>query len=48
MTCYGPVMLMGAVTVYALWMCVCAYSAQIDSLLSRFTAAVKKITGKDE
>ena len=48
MTCYGPVMLMGAVTVYALRMCVCAYSDQIDLLLLRLAAAIKKITGKDE
>ena len=48
MTCYGPVMLMGAVTVYALWMCACSYSDQIDLLLLRLSAAIKKITGKDE
>lgn len=48
MNCLGPLVLMFVVSCAALWLCTDAYSAQIDSLLSRFTAAVKKITGNDE
>ena len=48
MNCIWPFIFMATVAIYSLWLCICAYSAQIDSLLSRFTAAVKKITGNDE
>jgi hypothetical protein len=39
---------MATVAIYSLWLCACAYSDQIDLLLLRLAAAIKKITGKDE